>query len=243
MFLQHLGLVAHYRNKLSLSSVLLIDKSTVTDEPAQSLSDIPRIFLKKLMMVNATARSVKCNPITEEREESDVFSDRNSLDLNQDFRHKVNPLDIVTALFHCSDTFLQQEMAFKMSMCQFSVPLLLPHSETKRCTLMAWSLRDIVKKFRPHFLSDSRSFLEERIIQYDLPLVSFVRFVACSISKSKILNKLLSNPQQYHDIFVHRSNECGVWTKYQMAQWRLPGTCHVVIKTQTSFLYLWLLQT
>ncbi|KAI5086124.1 interferon-induced very large GTPase 1-like, partial [Silurus meridionalis] len=197
---------------LSLSTVLQIDKSTVTDDPAQSLSDLPWLFLKKLMMVNVTARSVKCASSIDKKEDIkgfDLYSDLDSLDLNQDSSHNVNPLDIITALFRCSDSFLQQEMALKMSMCQFSVPLLLPNCDTQQCMLMLWALRDIVKKFRPHSLTDPKGFVEERIVLADLPLVSFVRLGDCSISKSQILNKLLSNPQQYHDTFVHYDMDCG----------------------------------
>ncbi|XP_015245919.1 PREDICTED: interferon-induced very large GTPase 1-like [Cyprinodon variegatus] len=120
-----------------------------------------------------------------------------------------NPLDIITALFLCSDGFVQQELALKMSMCQFSVPLLLPNCDTKQCTLMLWAIRDIVKKYRPSDLSESKGFIEERIVTSELPMVSFVRLGECSMSKSEILNKLLSNSQQYHDTFVHCDMECG----------------------------------
>ncbi|XP_047657382.1 interferon-induced very large GTPase 1-like [Tachysurus fulvidraco] len=163
------------------------------------------------MMVNVTARSVKCAPSNTEDEDLSLefYRDLESLDLNQDLSHKINPLDIITALFHCSDNFLQQEIAFKMSMCQFSVPLLLPNCDTQQSMFMLWALRDIVKKYRPHSLSDPRGFVEDRIVLAELPLVSFVRLGDCSISKSQILNKLLSNPQQYHDTFVHRDMDCG----------------------------------
>ncbi|XP_053485342.1 interferon-induced very large GTPase 1 isoform X2 [Ictalurus furcatus] len=210
-FLLDVGLKQHFTDKLSLSTVLQIDKSTVTDDPARSLSDLPWLFLKKIMMVNVTARSVKCASSTDEDEDMslDLYSVMESLVLNQDSSHKVNPLDIITALFLCSDSFLQQEMALKMSMCQFSVPLLLPNCDTQQSMLMLWALRDIVKKFRPHSLSDPRGFVEDRIVLADVPLVSFVRLGDCSISKSQILNKLLSNPQQYHDTFVHHDMDCG----------------------------------
>ncbi|KAB5579205.1 hypothetical protein PHYPO_G00192430 [Pangasianodon hypophthalmus] len=210
-FLQDVGLKQHLADKLSLSTVLQIDKSTVTDDPARSRSNLPWLFLKKLMMVNVTARSVKCASLTDEDEDLslDLYNDLDSLVLNQDSSHKVNPLDIITALFLCSDSFLQQEIALKMSMCQFSVPLLLPNCDTQQSMLMLWALRDIVKKFRPHSLSDPRGFVEDRIVLADLPLVSFVRLGECSISKSQILNKLLSNPQQYHDTFVHHDMDCG----------------------------------
>uniref|UniRef100_A0A3Q4M8M8 Si:dkey-85k7.12 n=1 Tax=Neolamprologus brichardi TaxID=32507 RepID=A0A3Q4M8M8_NEOBR len=136
------------------------------------------------------------------------------LDLDNMINHSntedmVNPLDIITALFLCSDGFLQQEMALKMSMCQFSVPLLLPNCDTEQCTLMLWAMRDIVKKYRPQSLSQSKGFIEERIVLSELPMVSFVRLGECSLSKSEILNKLLSNDQQYHNTFVHHNMECG----------------------------------
>ncbi len=53
--------------------MLQIEKRSVTDEPAQSLSSLPWLFLKKLMMVNVTARGVKYS--------SDESEDLSSLDL------------------------------------------------------------------------------------------------------------------------------------------------------------------
>lgn len=58
-------------------------------------------------------------------------------------------------------------------------------------------------------LSDPSGFVEERIVLSDLPLVSFVRLGRCNISKSEILNKLLSNSQQYTDTFFHFNMGCG----------------------------------
>ncbi|XP_025760408.1 interferon-induced very large GTPase 1-like, partial [Oreochromis niloticus] len=140
----------------------------------------------------------------------------------------VNPLDIITALFLCSDGFVQQEMALKMSTCQFSVPLLLPNCDTNQCTLMLWAMRDIVKKYRPQSLSESKGFIEDRIVLSELPMISFVRLGECSLSKSEILNKLLSNSQQYHDTFVHYNMECGESPRTMSnglteITWYLPG--------------------
>ncbi|XP_015243886.1 PREDICTED: up-regulator of cell proliferation-like [Cyprinodon variegatus] len=173
---------------MSLNKILELDNKTITDEPAKDKSDLPWYFLKKLMMNNVTARNT-C--ISESQNDT------------------LNPLDLITALFLCSDGFVQQDLVLKMSMCQFSVPLLLPNCDTKQCTLMLWAMRDIVKKYRPPDLSESKGFIEERIVTSELPMVSFVRLGECSMSKSEILNKLLSNSQQNHDTFVHRNMECG----------------------------------
>ncbi|XP_039901083.1 up-regulator of cell proliferation-like [Simochromis diagramma] len=224
--LEELDLTQCNTDKLSLSRILEIDLKTITDEPARRKSDLPWYFLKKVMMLN-----VKCTSECESNSDDETGSAY--LDLDNMINHSntedmVNPLDIITALFLCSDGFLQQEMALKMSMCQFSVPLLLPNCDTEQCTLMLWAMRDIVKKYRPQSLSQSKGFIEERIVLSELPMVSFVRLGECSLSKSEILNKLLSNDQQYHNTFVHHNMECGdsprrISNGLTEITWYLPG--------------------
>ncbi|XP_020327988.2 interferon-induced very large GTPase 1 [Oncorhynchus kisutch] len=199
------GLEDHYENKLTLSTVLEINADTTSDEPLTTMQSLPGAFLKKVMMANVNARSVKC--LTTDQEVS--YCGVDNLDTDSDSSDVINPLDLITALFLCSDGFLQQEMVQKMSMCQFAVPLLLPNCDTKQSTLMLWALRDIVRKFRPSSQMATNAFVEERIVLSDIPMVSFVRLGQSSLSKSQILNKLLSNPQQYHDTFVHHDMECG----------------------------------
>uniref|UniRef100_A0A8C5G0P2 Si:dkey-85k7.12 n=1 Tax=Gouania willdenowi TaxID=441366 RepID=A0A8C5G0P2_GOUWI len=210
--MKDLGLERHSKEKLSLSRILQIDDKTLNEEPEKSKSDLPWYFMKKLMMVNVTARNIK--HVKQFRSNSDNASKTTEVDFedlleNCNSEDMVNPLDMITALFLCSDGFVQQEMALKMSMCQFSVPLLLPSCDNQQCTLMLWAMRDIVKQYRPEALSESKGFTEERIVLSNLPMVSFVRLGESSMSKSETLNKLLSNSQQYHDIFVHHNMECG----------------------------------
>uniref|UniRef100_A0A8C5ABZ2 VLIG-type G domain-containing protein n=1 Tax=Gadus morhua TaxID=8049 RepID=A0A8C5ABZ2_GADMO len=211
-FLKKLGLKEHYKEKLSLSSVLQIDTKAVKDEAAKCLSDLPWCFLKKLMMVNSTARNVKCSAGSESEQDlarGNVGFDFYTMLDPKKSGEELNPLDIITALFLCSNGLLQQEMAVKMSMCQFGLPLLLPDCGTQKHTLMLWALRGIVKKYRPQALSDTKSFIEKSIVVAELPMVSFVRLGESSLSKSEILNTLLSNPQQYHNTFFHHNMECG----------------------------------
>ncbi|XP_034471315.1 interferon-induced very large GTPase 1-like isoform X2 [Hippoglossus hippoglossus] len=203
--LEDLGLKQRYTEKLTLSEILQIDLKAITDEPAKCNSDLPWYSLKKLMMVNVTARNLQ----SERESSNDGATETTEFDFSNlsdmtDSGDKVNPLDVITALFLCSDGFVQQEMALKMSMCQFSVPLLLPDCDTEQCKLMLWAMRDIVKTYRPQSLLQSKGFTEERIVLSEIPLISFVRLGECSMSKSEILNKLLSN-----DFFVHHDMECG----------------------------------
>ncbi|XDV34035.1 hypothetical protein PO909_004253 [Leuciscus waleckii] len=118
-------------------------------------------------------------------------------------------------------------MALKMSMCQFSVPLLLPNCDTKECTLMLWALRDITKQFRSYSLKED-SLKENSIVLTHLPLISFVRLGKSSVSKSEFLNKLLSNNQHHHDTFFHKELENGniprkISNGLVEMSWYLPG--------------------
>ncbi|CAI9537319.1 unnamed protein product [Staurois parvus] len=92
-------------------------------------------------------------------------------------------------------------------MCQFAVPLLLPACNGSECTFMLWALRDIVKKWKPHSLEDKNGFREDNVVNIKMPIFSFVRLENCSLSKSAILNQILTPSQQYHNFFIHR----GTW--------------------------------
>ncbi|XP_060924767.1 up-regulator of cell proliferation-like [Limanda limanda] len=210
-FLVKLGLKDFYPNKLNLRSLFEINKNNIEEKAVLSLEEIPWSFLRKLLQMNAECRSsIKSSirPKENIEEDNDLFDE--DLDSDDDSRDdEVNPLDLIVALFHCADSFLQQEMALKMSMCQFSLPLLLPYGHKSQCTLMLWALRDIVKEWRPHDMSESRGFVEDNIVQAKIPFFSFVRLKNSSLSKSQILNHVLSRGQQNCNIFIHRDVKGG----------------------------------
>ncbi|XP_071754160.2 up-regulator of cell proliferation-like [Centroberyx gerrardi] len=194
--LSKIGLEDQYENKLTLSTIIEMNQNDISEKKLETMQSLPGAFLKRLMMVNVNARSVKC-----------VSSYVDNFD--RDNSNAINPLDLITALFLCSDGLLQQEIVLKMSLCQFAIPLLLPNHETREITMMLWSMREIVRKFRPSNHAFTKLTCEDRIVLSDIPLVSFARLGKSNLSKSQILNKLLSNPQQYHNTFCHRNMECG----------------------------------
>eukprot|EP00062_Callorhinchus_milii_P025266 gi/632986064/ref/XP_007910029.1/ PREDICTED: interferon-induced very large GTPase 1-like isoform X2 [Callorhinchus milii] len=209
--LQNLGLQDLYTRKLSLSEVLEIGPQTLVCTKPQSLLCVAEYFLKKLMILSLTARNVKCTGRVgrgvgnaEQTDFSDIFDLQEQADDTW-----CNPLDVITAVFLCADSFLQQEMMFKMSMCQFALPLLLPDCSREGSTLLLWAMRSIVKKWRPQSLEASKGFKEETMATMNLPVISFIRLGNNSTSKSKVLNEVLSNPHQNYNYFVNHSMECG----------------------------------
>lgn len=187
--LSKIGLEDHYHNQFTLSTVLEINQRDKSENKLETVKSLPEAFLKRLMTLNPNARSVKC----------DVDTDKGSV---------INPLDLITTLFLCSDSFLQQNIVLKMTHCQFAVPLLLPNSKTKEITMMLWSMREIVRTFRPSMQAFRKISCEERLVNFNIPLVSFVRLGKTVLSKSQMLNELLSNTDHYHDTFYHRNIGC-----------------------------------
>lgn len=212
-FITELGLEKFYPNKLTLQLLLEINKSNTHNHTVQTVKDIPWCFFGRLFKINAECRD--CTQVLNNNHEEDLFDDQYDLNFcpTDDTDDRFNPVDIIVALFKCADSFLQQQMTLKMSMCQFSVPLLIPHSNSSQCSLMLWALRDIVKEWLPHELSQSKHSLEKNIVQADMPLYSFVRLKNCTLSKSQLLNMILSRGQQNHNYFIHREMEGGAIEK------------------------------
>ncbi|KAL8176552.1 UNVERIFIED_CONTAM: hypothetical protein K2H54_036234 [Gekko kuhli] len=213
--LRKLKLQKKKSKKFSLEGVLEISSGSLKEYIPSATGDLPWHFLRKVLALNVTARSTSLEKGTSdcqwrrEEEGEDRIDESIFRIVRMDERVSVNPLDVLCAVLLCSDSFLQQEILSKMSMCQFALPLLLPPLETSHCTLMLWAMRDIVKKWRPHSLADSRGFREESLVLASMPTISFVRMGSLNFSKSKLLNEFLSPSQQHHDFFIHRDMECG----------------------------------
>uniref|UniRef100_A0A8C5QBW5 VLIG-type G domain-containing protein n=1 Tax=Leptobrachium leishanense TaxID=445787 RepID=A0A8C5QBW5_9ANUR len=199
--LQHLRTEDCKTSKLSLKKVLSIRKENLKDTDLQSIH-----FLRKLLALNRNARNTYSEENTSQME---LSVDDEEYDNVNDASASLHPLDVVCALLHCSDHFLQQEIVFKMSMCQFAVPLLLPAGDGTYCTLMLWAMRDIVKRWTPHSLTDSKGFMEDNVVNVPMPTFSFVRLGKTKLSKSKILNQVLGQDQQHLDFFIHDDMEGG----------------------------------
>nr|XP_020670187.1 interferon-induced very large GTPase 1-like [Pogona vitticeps] len=212
--LTKLKLRKHKSKKLALQEILEISSGSLKECRSAALGDLPWHFLRKVLALNVSAR----NTIVEEenleqrmkvKEEEKRVDERIFFNSETDVRVSVNPLDVLCAVLLCSDSFLQQEIFSKMSLCQFALPLLLPPLETPKCTLMLWAMRGIVKQWMPHSLAESKGFREENLVLTPMAVISFVRMGTSTFSKSAVLNDFLSPSQQHNDFFIHRDSESG----------------------------------
>ncbi|XP_069838427.1 up-regulator of cell proliferation-like [Dendropsophus ebraccatus] len=213
--LVELGMETKYRNsKLALRDVLGIGLETLNTFRPKTTADLPRHFLTNIIAVDRNARKTELDDNDNQSDQRSSVDD-DPLDffdskITEDHRSKsLHPLDVQCTVLHCSDKCLQQEIITKMSMCQFAVPLLLPPGDGSDFTFMLWAMRDIVKKWRPESLADSKGFREDNVVNIEMPIFSFVRLGTNKLSKSKVLNQVLNPTQQHHDFFIHDNMEGG----------------------------------
>ncbi|XP_077303291.1 interferon-induced very large GTPase 1-like [Lithobates pipiens] len=198
-------------SKLTLSHILEIGAEILSDVHPQTIQDVPWHFLRNLIALNSAARNTQYGKNTQisNLNTSNTMSDIPTSAEKSGLSESIHPLDVLCVLLHCSDSFLQQEIVSKLSLCQFAVPLLLPAADGSDCTLLLWAMRDVVKKWRPQSLSDSKGFREENVVNISMPIFSFVRLGDTKLSKSKILNQVLNPTQQNQNFFIHDDIEGG----------------------------------
>ncbi|XP_062340018.1 interferon-induced very large GTPase 1-like isoform X2 [Osmerus eperlanus] len=211
--LQKLGLSDMLPKRMQQSDVLVIDALSQEVKPPQTENELSSQYLYKLMMLDYRARFLSCKPepttIASENvvfvHDDDAFFNfgkETIQEVHSEEQH-IYPMDIHMAVFHCADDFLRQYIFSKLSSCQFGLPLLVPNPFTQETEFPLWALRNIKKSWQSKSKTDSPGKYQSRhMFNTPVPVVSFIRLGESSISKSQILNSVIS--KQKHNVFFHR---------------------------------------
>ncbi|KAJ8032036.1 Interferon-induced very large GTPase 1 [Holothuria leucospilota] len=114
--------------------------------------------------------------------------------------------DFIFSVLHCCDDFLRQDILEKMSACQLAVPVVLQGVANSKPIFLLWGLRRVVKKWKGQ--SDSFA-IEQPVVSYPVLNISFLRIGDVRISKSQLMNTMLSSSQGYppHTFFLNRDKD------------------------------------
>ncbi|XP_076021138.1 interferon-induced very large GTPase 1-like [Genypterus blacodes] len=190
--------------------------------------DLAHTFLQRLMILDYRARYIPVKQDSAEvcqfRHEPDVANDetgKSNLDdlfsSTEDSEPKpkpnVHPMDVQMAVFHCSDTFLRQNMITKLSQCQYALPLLVPDPVSKDIECPLWTFRQIRKSWKLTDKSKSSIMKSMPVCKAETPMVSFLRLGSASLSKSQLLDNLIN---ERHSTFFHRNCPGSTKTRYLM---------------------------
>ena len=205
--------------KFTLKKARIVDNNTIGDKALTAANEIPKYIVEKLMIVDYRARAFKlkaCNESVEQVpasscDESDDEEREQKMEYKR-LKEAVNPMDAFIAIFYCSDDFLRQDLAIKLSSCQLSVPFLLPDpvEPSERITMLIWALAGIKKSWKSaNNKSEQPKAQHVFVLEHPFPIVSFVRIGKNGFSKSVLLNKMISDVNGYHDFFFHRDCKGG----------------------------------
>ncbi|XP_033120339.1 interferon-induced very large GTPase 1-like [Anneissia japonica] len=209
LVIEQLNLQDYYPQKITREKALTVSDNEISTKDLKDPGKIPWFILQNLIVCNYEGRNFEVNQnistLSEledslsELEESlsllKVHSDETSCG---DTSADVSPLDAVVALFLCCDDFLRQILVEKMSMCQLAIPLILPiNTDPNESEMILWAMRTVKKQWKTH----TNPSCEQLMAVFPLPIVSAIRLGRPRISKSRILNNVISSLK--HDIFFH----------------------------------------
>ncbi|XP_067332697.1 interferon-induced very large GTPase 1-like isoform X2 [Channa argus] len=204
---------------LSLADFLKISPAVEQDHETYE-KDLAHTFLQRLMMLDYRARYIPVKQIraemsqsqtvpvleisdTEDNDFDALFS--SSVDSDHSKQTHVHPMDVQMAVYHCSDSFLKQNMVTKLSQCQYALPLLVPDPVTMDIECPLWTFRQIIKTWKITQTKDNSNIVTMKnmpIYKAETPMVSFFRLGSLSVSKSQLMNTLINDR---HSTFFHRN--------------------------------------
>ncbi|XP_053194204.1 interferon-induced very large GTPase 1-like [Scomber japonicus] len=211
--LSRLHLQDKYEQKLTPAAFLKISPP-VKQHHDTSEKDLAHTFLQRLMMLDYRARYIPVKQDSPEGSHSepqkiddDDFDDflSTSVDSDQPKHPHVHPMDIQMAVYHCSDSFLKQNMITKLSQCQYALPLLVPDPVSMDIECPLWTFRQIKKSWKKTQTRDDSNTVTMKsmpIYRAETPMVSFFRLGSLSLSKSQLMNTLIN---ERHSTFFHRN--------------------------------------
>lgn len=192
-FLDSVGLLEYFPNRISLSDIL--EKQIDPEKP--EYTDLPWIFLKDLVMCNYNGRDEHLqvilnysNVISNEVEDEDDWNIETSSPKSSSCgsQQSVNPLDLIMAVYMCCSPVMQQTLITNMFSCKLGIPFVLPSFRVdKPLVLLLWSMRHILIERK---VNDS--IVRSSALNCPCQIVSFIRLCKLEISKSNIINQLLS---------------------------------------------------
>ena len=185
--LDKMNLTDKYPQKLTLRDAMTIRQETLgTVHSTDQLAVLPYLVLQKMMMCDHRCRSCLFKPTGNSTSDSGI-----------------HPVDCMLIILHCCDDILRYELFSKLSLCQLAIPFLLPNPTDNSITFLLWAMRSLVKSWKCHKTGGR----ERRIVDYQAPIVSFLRIGNSPSSKSEILNAVIGGESKY--FFNRRECEGG----------------------------------
>ena len=198
-----MNLHKEFPQKLSFKEAVTIRQETLgIIHTTDKLPVLPYLILQKIMMCDQRCRSplFTVPSLTTQSQPIDSDSELSDSDSDEVDDERLHPVDCMLAVLHCCDDILRQELFSKLSLCQLALPFLLPNPIDNSVTFLLWAMRSLFRGWKCYKSGEK----ECRIVDYQGPIVSFLRIGTSQSSKSEILNAVIGGESK---IFFYR-REC-----------------------------------
>lgn len=200
-----LGLQTTNKNLL-IEDFVIINRLSLNTRPETEDIEMWAHYIYKLTSLDSSVRSLcstymssnhdSTEPSKKERLNSSETSGDDfynfgeySEDQCKDEDTNIHPMDLQMAVFACCDPFAQLYICRQLSLFQFALPLLVPNPRNRKeiqCPL--WALKQIEKT-----LYSKGNYKNQNVLKSSIPVVSFIRLGESSVSKSQLMNSIISN--------------------------------------------------
>ncbi|KAK3608916.1 hypothetical protein CHS0354_021848 [Potamilus streckersoni] len=233
--LKKLDLHKYFPGKMSRDDVLALVDEDFDNKKIEKQEDLCRFFLHRLLSCNYNARDLeivteKGTNITYMGQDKNLAfgaSNTSASAIRQMFGPRANktvpdarfsrsrstesqlnaihPLDVVAAVFMCSDPIIKQDIASLLWQCKLAIPFITSIGIHGIPIVHVWPLKSIIAKWS--ISKDGQSVAEEgSIISPPFLTIGFIRFQSDSVKKSQIINTIMSDTERSHPIFYHRNS-------------------------------------
>ncbi|KAL3891064.1 hypothetical protein ACJMK2_003327 [Sinanodonta woodiana] len=226
--LKKLDLYKYFPNKMSRDDVLALVDEDLDNKKIEKQKDLCRFFLHRLLSCNYNARDLeivtdkKTNSMVQDPKQTsgdsanttsgilrlignrktvpDVHVACSSSIISQS--DEIHPLDVVAAVFVCSDPILKQDIASCLWKCKLAIPFITSIGSHGIPTVHIWPLKGMSDKWSKDGVLVAE---ESSIVSVPFLTIGFFRFQSDSVKKSNIINMIMSDTEKTHPIFYHRN--------------------------------------
>ncbi|KAL3832048.1 hypothetical protein ACJMK2_023727 [Sinanodonta woodiana] len=214
-----LNLTDKYPGGFTSLDMYRITKSSLFDEQPCSHKDLANYFLQKIAKYNYKARQFHLNESFEHKPASDQkgkiskFRQKIEKSVAQNNVMEVSPMDVIIAVYLCCDDICKQDLVSHMWSCRMAVPLIIQEKELpSQPSCYLWPLRSLVMRWETE-VNEEHCVREGRLVKEAVTSFAFIRFGEVSVSKSALINSVISGSEKTHSIFLNRDSPGS--TKYR----------------------------
>ncbi|CAC5362999.1 unnamed protein product [Mytilus coruscus] len=207
--IKNLGLDNFFPDKINLMDVMVVKNHI----KSVNYTDVPWIVLRSLVMGNFNSRdkmlqefldkTEKTKPIAKLDDSTNFDNFFDSLLDEDENSLSLNPMDLLVVLFYCSSPIFKQILAQKLFLCKLAIPIFFPSLTFDNVSFCTWILQTIVIDCK----TESKGSLQSEITNCPCHTVGFMRLGKISVSKSKVINDVLTD--QYHNTFFNKDCPLG----------------------------------